>query len=130
MTVVSALQIGSQPAGTAATLAHIQSFSGDIRNAGAALVVMPAGLLGGYPKGADFGARLGFRTQGGRQAYRSYWEAAIDVPGPETKALADLSSSASSNVRAIRCFVRPCSSTLSKGSSQSIANSCRPALSA
>jgi nitrilase len=40
---------------------------------------MPEALLGGYPKGADFGARVGYRTPEGREAFLQYWRAAIDV---------------------------------------------------
>ncbi|MBB4038837.1 nitrilase [Microvirga flocculans] len=92
MTTVAALQIGTDPAGTQATLARILSYAGAIKEAGAKLVVMPEALLGGYPKGSDFGARVGFRTPEGRAAFRAYWESAIDVPGPETDALAVLSA--------------------------------------
>src|SRR6516162_10298296 len=52
--------------------------------AGARLVVFPEAFLGGYPKGEDFGARVGSRTSEGRKLFRRYFESAIDVPGPET----------------------------------------------
>ena len=51
---------------------------------------MPEALLGGYPEGADFGARVGYRTPEGRDAFLDYWREAIDVPGPQTDALAEL----------------------------------------
>ncbi len=53
---------------------------------------MPEALLGGYPKGSDFGTRVGFRTDEGRQEYHQYWDNAIDVPGPECQELASLSA--------------------------------------
>jgi nitrilase len=56
--------------------------------AGAQLVVFPEAFLGGYPKGQDFGARVGSRTPEGRKAFRRYYEGAIDVPGPATERLA------------------------------------------
>jgi nitrilase len=87
---IAALQIGSQPDGTAATLDRILSHASSIRNAGAQLVVMPEALLGGYPKGADFGARVGYRTPEGRDAFLKYWREAIEVPGPQTEALGEL----------------------------------------
>jgi nitrilase len=89
---IAALQIGSLPQGKAATLDHILSFEADIRASGAALVVMPEALLGGYPKGEIFGTRLGYRLPEGREAFARYFENAIDVPGPETDALAALSA--------------------------------------
>ena len=87
---IAALQIGSQPDGTAATLDRVLSHASAIRNAGAQLVVMPEALLGGYPKGADFGARVGYRTPEGRDAFLKYWREAIEVPGPQTEALGEL----------------------------------------
>ncbi len=51
---------------------------------------MPEALLGGYPKGADFGARVGYRTPEGRDAFLQYWREAIEVPGPQTEALGEL----------------------------------------
>lgn len=89
---VAALQIGASPAGKAATLQHILSFEAEIRASGAKLVVMPEALLGGYPKGEIFGTRLGYRLPEGRQAFADYHANAIDVPGPETDALAELST--------------------------------------
>ncbi|MFY3139733.1 carbon-nitrogen hydrolase family protein [Achromobacter xylosoxidans] len=88
---VAALQIGASPEGKEATLERIQAFEAEIIASGAALVVMPEALLGGYPKGEIFGTRLGYRLPEGRQAYARYYQNAIDVPGPETDALAALS---------------------------------------
>ena len=88
---VAALQIGSSPEGKEATLERILAFEAEITASGAALVVMPEALLGGYPKGEIFGTRLGYRLPEGREAYARYYQNAIDVPGPETDALAALS---------------------------------------
>jgi nitrilase len=54
---------------------------------GAGLVVFPEAFLGGYPKGLDFGARVGSRTPEGRMMFRRYFESAIEVPGPVTEAI-------------------------------------------
>lgn len=90
-TTVAALQIGASPEGKDATLERTLAFEAEISASGAALVVMPEALLGGYPKGEIFGTRLGYRLPEGRDAYASYYQNAIDVPGPETDALAALS---------------------------------------
>ncbi len=50
------------------------------------LAVFPEAFLGGYPKGLDFGARVGSRSPEGRAMFRRYYESAIDVPGPVTEA--------------------------------------------
>lgn len=91
MTTIAALQLGTSIEGAVATLDRILSFESDIKNAGAQLVVMPEALLGGYPKGEDFGTRLGYRLPVGRDRFAEYYRSAIDVPGPETDAIADLS---------------------------------------
>ncbi|WP_277757918.1 carbon-nitrogen hydrolase family protein [Pseudomonas sp. A34-9] len=96
--IVAALQIGALPDGKAATLEQILSWEGAISESGAALVVMPEALLGGYPKGEGFGTQLGYRLPEGREAYARYFANAIDVPGPETQALADLSARTGANL--------------------------------
>lgn len=92
MPVIGAMQIGADPLGSTATLDRILSCSQEIKNAEAQVLVFPEATLGGYPKGADFGTKVGFRKPEGREAYRAYWEQAIDLDGPETMALADLSA--------------------------------------
>lgn len=96
--IVAALQIGSLPAGKAATLEQILSYEDAIRASGASLVVMPEALLGGYPKGERFGTQLGYRLPEGREAFARYHENAIDVPGAETEALAALSARTGANL--------------------------------
>ena len=88
---VAVLQMGSAPAGKAQTLEKILSYEEQIMASGARLVVMPEALLGGYPKGETFGTQLGYRLPEGRETWAEYFANAIDVPGKETAALADLS---------------------------------------
>ncbi|MBI5878582.1 MAG: carbon-nitrogen hydrolase family protein [Chloroflexi bacterium] len=54
---------------------------------GAQLVVFPEAYLTGYPKGHDFGARVGMRSPDGRDWFRRYYESALAVPGPQTAVL-------------------------------------------
>jgi nitrilase len=56
--------------------------------AGASLIVFPEAFIGGYPKGASFGAPIGMRRPEGREAFRRYYEAAIALDGPEVASLA------------------------------------------
>jgi nitrilase len=79
--VVAALQIGSSPDGTAATLDRILTYEAAILASGAAVVVLPEAILGGYPKGKVTGER-----------FARYFARAVDVPGPEVEVLAGLSS--------------------------------------
>jgi nitrilase len=87
---LGALQLGADPSGTAATLATILSYRDAIAVARLDLLVLPEAVLGGYPKGSDFGVRLGYRTPAGREAFRRYWEQAIAIDGPEVAALCEL----------------------------------------
>lgn len=98
ISTVAALQLGSSPAGKAETLTQILSYEKQILSSGARLVVMPEALLGGYPKGEIFGTRLGYRLPEGRDAFARYYENAIDLQGPETDALADLSRATNANL--------------------------------
>jgi nitrilase len=91
---LGAFQIGSSPEGTVATLERILAHGPAIKDARLDLLVFPEALLGGYPKGADFGARVGYRTPEGREAYLRYWREAIDLDGPEVAALCDLAREA------------------------------------
>jgi len=72
----------------AATLRKIEALTADAAKTGAKLVVFPEAFVSAYPKGLDFGARVGSRSPEGRDTFRRYFESAIDVPGPATDALA------------------------------------------
>ena len=91
-TIVAALQIGSCYRGKDATLANILGFEERIAASGAKLVVMPEALLGGYPKGEEFGTRLGYRMPEGREKFARYHDNAVDLDGPELAALSKLST--------------------------------------
>lgn len=87
---VGALQLGTSPQGTTATLQRILDYEEQIRQQQLSLVVMPEALLGGYPKGEGFGTLLGYRLQEGREAYARYFEQSITVPGSEIAELTGL----------------------------------------
>lgn len=86
---LAALQLGSR-ATTAETLDVLMGWRGRLAEARPDLLVLPEALFGGYPKGQDFGVRLGYRTPAGRDAFKRYWEQAIELDGPEVAALAGL----------------------------------------
>lgn len=76
------LQMGSIPWDTPATLARLHAYARQARSEGAELLVFPEALIGGYPKGLDFGARVGQRTDEGRAAFRRYAEGALSDFAP------------------------------------------------
>ena len=61
---------------------------------GAKLIVFPEVFISGYPKGATFGVAVGRRTVEGRDAFREYYEGAVDVPGPITQRLGEATAEA------------------------------------
>lgn len=61
---------------------------------GAKLIVFPEAFLGGYPKGASFGTPVGMRKPQGREDFRRYHAAAIDLDGPEVDLLAEAAAEA------------------------------------
>ena len=84
---VAALQLGSSVDGSSATLEQILSYENEISQRDCKLLVMPEAILGGYPKGEDFGTRVGYRTDNGRATYQRYFQEAIDPLGKEVEAL-------------------------------------------
>ena len=59
---------------------------------GAQLVVFPEAFVSGYPKRADFGARVGSRSPEGREWFRRYHQSSVDVPGPAVERLGEIAS--------------------------------------
>ncbi len=76
----------------AATLERCAALVGEAAGQGAELVVFPEAFIGGYPKGLDFGARVGSRSPAGRRDFERYYNAAITLPGPELECLAKVAA--------------------------------------
>jgi nitrilase len=71
-----------------ATIEKVRALTADAASQGARLVVFPEAFVSGYPKGLDFGARVGSRTLEGRKMFRRYFESAVELPNPELAAIA------------------------------------------
>ena len=69
------------------TLAKALDLTRDAAKRGAKLVLFPEAFISGYPRGLDFGAVVGWRTDAGREDFKRYFESAVDVPGPTVDAL-------------------------------------------
>jgi nitrilase len=70
-----------------ATLEKTRDLIAQAAGRGAQLIVFPEAFVSGYPRGLDFGARVGSRTPAGRELFRRYWESAVDVPGPAVQVM-------------------------------------------
>lgn len=82
------IQAASNPTDTLASAQKAARLIEQAAKAGARLAVFPEAFLGGYPKGNSFGAPVGQRKPEGREAFRAYWEQAIDLDGPEVETIA------------------------------------------
>jgi nitrilase len=71
------------------TLEIARGLAHEAAGRGARLIVFPEAFVSGYPRGLDFGARVGSRTPEGRELFRRYWDSAVDVPGPAVDALGE-----------------------------------------
>ncbi len=92
------IQTASVPFDSAATTKKVVKLILEAAAQGARLQVFPEALLSAYPKGADFGARVGGRLPRGRDEFLRYYDSAIDVPGPETEQIAEAAREAGSYV--------------------------------
>ena len=92
MTEIRAAVIQAAPVAfdRAASLDKLERLAEEAAAGGAQIAVLPEAFVSGYPKGHDFGARLGSRTPEGREAFRRYHASAVDVPGPDVDRIGEL----------------------------------------
>ena len=90
MTKIAVIQAATCLFDTPATLAKLARLAAKAAEQGARLALFPEAFVGGYPRGMDFGARVGFRSPEGRNWFARYHASAIDVPGPECEAIAEV----------------------------------------
>ena len=83
------VQAGAIPFDADACVDKACRLIGDAARARAAVVVFPEAFVGGYPKGLNYGLVVGARDPVGREEFRLYLEAAIEVPGPHTQRLGE-----------------------------------------
>jgi len=72
-----------------ATIAKTCGLVTEAAGQGARLVLFPEAYIPAYPRGLSFGTVVGQRTPEGRRLWQRYWENAVEVPGPATKALGE-----------------------------------------
>ena len=86
---VAVVQAGSIPFDAEACVDKAIELIADAATMGAKLIVFPEAFVTGYPKGLNFGLAVGARDPVGREEFRLYLDAAIQVPGPQTQRLAE-----------------------------------------
>lgn len=69
------------------TLQKVLDLTRDAAHQDAKLVLFPEAFVSGYPRGLDFGAVVGWRTEEGREDFKRYFQSAVEVPGPAVDTL-------------------------------------------
>ena len=75
------------------TLAKVSLLAEEASVLGAKIVLFPEAFVSGYPRGLDFGAVVGFRSDQGRKDYQRYWESSVDIPGAASDELGRIARS-------------------------------------
>jgi nitrilase len=95
---VAVVQAGSVPFDSDACVSKAVRLIGEAARDGAKVIVFPEAFIVGYPKGLNYGLVIGARDPVGREEFRIYLDAAIEVPGPQTQRLGEAAA-------AQECFV-------------------------
>lgn len=64
------------------TLQKLHRLAAEAAAQGAQLALFPEAFVSAYPRGNDFGAVVGSRSDAGREDFRRYWESSVEIPGP------------------------------------------------
>jgi nitrilase len=86
---VAVVQAASVPLDTDACVDKAVRLIGEAAATGAKLIVFPEAFITGYPKGLTYGTVVGARDAAGREEFRLYIDAAIEVPGRHTERLGE-----------------------------------------
>jgi nitrilase len=86
---VAVVQAGSVPFDAEAAIDKAIRLIGEAAAAGVKVIVFPEAFITGYPKGLNYGLVVGARDAAGREEFRLYLDATIEVPGPQTKRLGE-----------------------------------------
>jgi len=93
-----------------ATIERFKTWLSRAAENGADLAVFPEAFLGGYPKGIDFGARVGSRSLDGRKLFQLYFDTSFDPAGSKFAAIKDFI--AQTNINVVVGIIEPDGGTL------------------
>ena len=86
---VAVVQAAAVPFDTEACVDKAVRLIGEAAAKGAKVILFPEAFIVGYPKGLGYGLVIGARDAAGREEFRIYLDAAIEVPGPQTDRLGE-----------------------------------------
>ena len=92
-TVRAAVAQVRSPRSTDEAIKRVAELARDAAEQQVELLVFPEALLGGYPRGATFGAVIGERSPAGREEFAAYSRQAVTFPGPELAEVASIAAS-------------------------------------
>lgn len=87
---VAVVQSGAVLFDTAACIERVRERTRAAASEGAQLVVFPEAFVGGYPKGMDFGVKIGARSPEGREQFRRYHAGAMTLDEAGVAVLGDI----------------------------------------
>lgn len=73
-----------------ATIDKVEKITNEAKKKNAELIVFPEAFVSAYPKGLDFGARIGMRSDEGRVMYSKYYNSAINFESIQFKKLCNI----------------------------------------
>ncbi|MBV9956186.1 MAG: carbon-nitrogen hydrolase family protein [Pseudolabrys sp.] len=82
---VAVVQDCPVPFDLAGTITKVEALTQKAAATGAKLIVFPEAFVSGYPKGLDFGARVGMRSPDGRDTFRRYYDSSIALDSDECR---------------------------------------------
>jgi nitrilase len=95
---VAVVQAAAVPFDTEACVDKAVCLIGEAAATGAKVILFPEAFIPGYPKGLNYGLVVGARDAAGREEFRLYLDAAIEVPGPQTQRLGEAAAAHGSYV--------------------------------
>lgn len=75
------------------TIEKVATITAKYAEAGVELIVFPESFIPGYPRGFDFGTKVGSRTSAGRDLYALYRQNSIDLESEDLKQLEEIARS-------------------------------------
>lgn len=75
------------------TIIKVEELTKQYAKEGCELIVFPESFIPGYPRGFSFGAKIGSRTNEGRNLYSKYYKNSLDIKSNDLKRLERLAKS-------------------------------------
>ncbi len=75
-----------------ACLDKLADLTGQAAAQGARVILFPEAFIPCYPRGMYFGAKVGRRTQDGKEDFRRYFENSVLIPGPDSERISQIAA--------------------------------------